>query len=91
MFPDGEEGVLLGWEGNLAELFVGEDLESALEGGGETRGLTNSGHQDIVALPHRAAVISNPQAMNNIPTESTASKSSIPTTPLLRVAVPASP
>jgi hypothetical protein len=34
MFPDGEEGVVLDLEGHRAEVFVGEDLESALEGGG---------------------------------------------------------
>ena len=34
MFPDVEAGGLLGWEGHLAEFFVGEDFESALEEGG---------------------------------------------------------
>jgi hypothetical protein len=41
MCPDVEEGVLLGLEGTLAECFVGEDFESALEdGGGDVGGLT---------------------------------------------------
>jgi hypothetical protein len=38
MCPDVEEGVWLGVEGTRAECFVGEDFESALEGGGEDVG-----------------------------------------------------
>ena len=34
MCPDVEEGVWLGLEGTRAEVFVGEDFEGALEGGG---------------------------------------------------------
>jgi hypothetical protein len=34
MCSDVEEGVWLGLEGTRAEVFVGEDFESALEGGG---------------------------------------------------------
>jgi hypothetical protein len=69
-----------------ADDFVSEQRNEAIF----AENIKPAGFMGWITFPHRAAVKSNPQAMSNIPTESTASNSSIPTSPFLRVAFPAS-